>query len=71
MAKDALEHGTAIASLLVGDDGDDGDDGDGFEGLAADAQLFAASVFSVTETGQQVATAESLIRALDWCLATT
>lgn len=58
-----MDHGTAVASLLVGRDGT------AFEGLTPDATLFAASVFTSGNEGQRFATTESLIRALDWCLA--
>ncbi len=55
-----LDHGTAVASILVGMDGN------GFSGLSPDATLFAASVFVEPEPGRQVATTESLILAIDW-----
>jgi subtilisin family serine protease len=56
-------HGTAVASILVGQDSETG-----HFGLAPEATLFAASVFFETSEGARVATAESLVRALDWML---
>ena len=52
-------HGTAVASLLVGDD-------ETFHGLLPGGKLYAASVFFQTPDGATVATTESLILALDW-----
>ena len=53
-------HGTAVASLLVGEDKDS------FRGLLPGARLYAVSVFFQTPDGATVATTESLVRALDW-----
>lgn len=53
-------HGTAVAAIMVGDDPGQ------FQGLVPHAELYAASVFSEPSPGRQVATAESLVRALDW-----
>ncbi|WP_321393584.1 S8 family serine peptidase [Emcibacter sp.] len=54
------EHGTAVASILVGDEQGV------FRGLIPGAKLFAASVFFKTPSGKTAATTESLILALDW-----
>ncbi|MEK7266030.1 MAG: S8 family serine peptidase [Pseudomonadota bacterium] len=53
------DHGTAVASILAGDD-------DGYSGLAPRAEIVAASVFFENATGKASATTESLVRALDW-----
>lgn len=53
------DHGTAVASIIAGDD-------DGYQGLAPRAEIVAASVFFESETGKASATTESLVRALDW-----
>ncbi len=58
--KRPVDHGTAVASILVGD----GDDG--YRGLMPNARLYAASVFVEPSPGRQVATTESLILAIDW-----
>ena len=50
------EHGTAVASLLVGRDR-------GFEGAAAKAELFAADVYCDKPDG---GSAEEVVRALAW-----
>ncbi len=52
-------HGTAIASLLVGHTQD-------WQGLAPDADLYVASVFSRQARYGSIATTQSLITALDW-----
>ncbi|NOZ43462.1 MAG: S8 family serine peptidase, partial [Alphaproteobacteria bacterium] len=53
-------HGTAIASLLVGNEPSV------FRGLVPGAKLSAASVFFKLPSGKVAATTESLILALDW-----
>ena len=53
------DHGTAVASIIAGDD-------DGFSGLAPRAEIVAASVFFESASGKASATTESLVRALDW-----
>ena len=53
------DHGTAVASIIVGDD-------EGYSGLAPRAEIVAASVFFKSPTGKASATTESLVRALDW-----
>jgi len=57
-----MEHGTAVASILVGQRLKDS------FGLLPGATLYSASVFLETSKGEKVATAESLVRALDWML---
>ena len=52
-------HGTAVASLLVGSGGS-------AAGILTGAELVAAGVFHRSTTGNDVATAERLVRALDW-----
>lgn len=52
-------HGTAIASILVGDARD-------YRGLVPDARLFAASVFEDLPGRPATATTVSLVRALEW-----
>ena len=54
----ATEHGTAIASLLVGDDG-------AFHGELPGAKLYAADAFGADATG---GSALDIARALDWLL---
>ncbi len=56
------EHGTAVASILVGQSPTEA------FGLLPGATLYSASVFLETSKGHKVATAESLVRALDWML---
>ena len=54
------DHGTAVASLLVGQAG-------GVEGYARGAQLFAASAFTVPANGTEpAASANSLVRSINW-----
>lgn len=52
-------HGTAIASVLVGNER-------GHKGLLPDARLMAASVFYQGDSGATGATTSALIAALDW-----
>ncbi|MCK5424759.1 MAG: S8 family serine peptidase, partial [Emcibacter sp.] len=52
-------HGTAVASILVGNDPDT------YKGVVPGARLFAASVFFEQDKGKTAATTESLILALD------
>ncbi|WP_152568048.1 S8 family serine peptidase [Sphingopyxis sp. LC81] len=53
------EHGTAIASILVGRDGS-------YVGLLPSGALYAASVFEDLPGRPGTATTASLVRALDW-----
>lgn len=55
-------HGTAIASLLVGNERN-------HKGLLPDARLVAASVFYQGESGATGATTSALVAALDWMSA--
>lgn len=55
-------HGTAVASLLVGDAA-------GLDPPLRGARLYAASVLFDDGAGGEAATAASLVRALDWLLA--
>jgi subtilisin family serine protease len=57
------EHGTAVASLLVGDDRP------AFRGAAPGGRLFSASVVSSESDGASLAVADSMVRALDWLVA--
>ena len=56
------EHGTGIASLLVGKE-------KGHEGLLPKGQLVAASVFYQGDKGSTGATTSSLVASLDWMAA--
>ena len=58
-----MAHGTAVASLLVGD-------GARMRGLLRGARLLAASVFFQDDAGETAATTASLVRALDWLAGT-
>ncbi len=53
------QHGTAIASLLVGKS-------ETYVGFLPSADLYAASVFFVTSTGSSSATTDSLVSGLAW-----
>jgi len=55
------EHGTAIASLLIGNR-----QSASFTGLIPGAQLLAANVFRQRDSDNVDTTAELLVRALDW-----
>ena len=55
-------HGTAIASMIVGN-------ADDYKGLAPSAELYAASVFELDEERGEIASTVSLIRALDWLIS--
>ncbi|MEO1014805.1 MAG: S8 family serine peptidase [Pseudomonadota bacterium] len=55
------DHGTAVASILVGNDRE-------FLGLAPNASLFAASVFREHPDKGVTASASSLVRAVDWMI---
>ncbi|MEM0953099.1 MAG: S8 family serine peptidase [Pseudomonadota bacterium] len=54
-----MDHGTAVASILVGQ-------GRGYQSLAPNSELLAASVFNADSSGRSVATTVALIRAVDW-----
>lgn len=55
-------HGTAIASMIVGNAED-------YQGLVPNAELYAASVFELNEERGEIASTVSLIRALDWLIS--
>ena len=57
-----LLHGTAVASILVGDS-------KAFRGRVAGARLYAASVFFADDAGEPAATTASLVAALEWLAA--
>lgn len=59
----ATEHGTAVATLLVGQAAG------GVAGLLPQARLYAADAFTVDADGKVHATSVDLVRALDWLLA--
>lgn len=61
--RQSFSHGTAIASLIVGDEANR------FTGLMPGATLYAASVFGVSGKGRVRSTTEDLIRAIDWLTA--
>lgn len=52
-------HGTAIASIIAAN-------GPDYQGLAPNAQLYAAGVFEQDQERGEVASTVSLVRALDW-----
>ena len=58
------KHGTAIASILAGRDS-------GFQGLAPDAELYAAAVFEEDRERGEIASTVSLVRALDWLMSSS
>jgi subtilisin family serine protease len=58
-----VAHGTAVASLLVGQDRP------AFAGGAPGARLFAGAVVSQEAKGGDLATADAMVRALDWLTA--
>ena len=55
-------HGTAVASILVGQ-------GEGYRGLLPKASLYSASVFFVHPGEGEITTAEYLLQALDWLVS--
>jgi hypothetical protein len=61
--KRPLAHGTAIASILVGQQAGL------YTGLAPNGHLFAASVFSDPSTNGETASVESMVLALDWMVS--
>ena len=56
------KHGTAIASILAGSD-------QGFQGLAPEAELYAAAVFEQDQERGEIASTVSLVRAMDWLMS--
>ena len=61
--RQSFSHGTAIASLIVGNEANR------FTGLMPEATLYAASVFGISGKGRVRSTTEDLIRAIDWLTA--
>jgi hypothetical protein len=57
------EHGTAIATLLVGKPS-----AKGWGGLLPGAELKAANMFELNRTGKKVGNAMALIKGLDWMI---
>lgn len=55
-------HGTAIASIIAANSQD-------YQGLAPDAQVYAAGVFELDEDRGEIASTVSLLRALDWLMS--
>ncbi len=55
------DHGTAIAALLIGKPSKDG-----LGGLLPGAELKAANIFELSETGEPVGHASSFLRAINW-----
>lgn len=55
-----IDHGTAVAALLVGDPSS------GYSGMLPAASLFAADVFHLDRRGQPQATLTDLVHGLDW-----
>lgn len=55
-------HGTAVASIIVGNS-------ESRRGMLAGGRLHAASVFFEDEAGNEVATASSLVSGLEWLIA--
>ena len=56
------DHGTAVASIMVGSNSG----GQGWGGLLPGAALFAANMFEFNERGQLVGSARGLVLAVDW-----
>ncbi len=61
-AKTPTDHGTAVASILVGSDNN------GYRGLLPRAELHAASVFDLDGNGKPRTKADRLARAVDWMM---
>ena len=55
----SLQHGTAIASILIGDSSQ-------FRGLSPASQLYNGVVFSTDEIGREFSTTAAIIRAINW-----
>ena len=55
-------HGTAIASIIVGNGG-------GYVGIAPSAEVYAAGVFEQDPKRGEIASTVSLVRALDWLIS--
>lgn len=57
-------HGTAIASIIAANSPE-------YQGLAPQAQVYAASVFELDRERGEIASTVSLIRALDWLISSS
>lgn len=55
-------HGTAIASIIAAS-------GEDYQGLAPNAEVYAAAVFEMDEERGEIASTVSLLRALDWLIS--
>ncbi len=55
----SINHGTAIASLLVGQSAD-------FTGHSPDSHLFNGVVFATDDQGREFSTTSSIVRAINW-----
>ena len=55
-------HGTAIASIIVGNGG-------GYVGIAPSAEVYAAAVFEQDPKRGEIASTVSLVKALDWLIS--
>ena len=55
------EHGTAVVSILVGKDADQA-----YSGLIPGAEIFAANVFTIGDTGLPSTNTFAMVEALDW-----
>ena len=64
ITKADMEHGTAIASLLIGNH-----KSKSFSGLLPSASLYAASVFRLRDKHNIDTTAEWIVSALDWLIS--
>jgi len=58
-----IQHGTAIAAILAGDNTDQG-----YQGLLSGISILGASVLRVQQD-KVIATTESIVRAVDWLLS--
>lgn len=54
-------HGTAVVSILVGQDASDG-----YSGLVPGAKVYAANVFTIGDTGLPSTNTLAMVEALDW-----
>lgn len=62
-AQPSFEHGTAMASIILGDNRCDA------QGILKNAELFNAVVFAQNKSGAVVATAAQLVAGLNWLLS--
>jgi len=57
-------HGTAVVSILVGQDASEG-----YSGLVPGAKIYAANVFAIGDTGLPSTNTLAMVEALDWVAA--